>query len=138
MARYDANNDVQDDTPEWGCYNSVAVSGARDAGIYAGQANTAAILAACSDTGSAARAASAYTFGGKSDWYLPSSGEAQLIYEQKVTLFPTTYNTNFNYWTSTEVGATTNQAYIMSFNTGIGTYPKYGDNAFHVRPVRQF
>jgi hypothetical protein len=139
-------------TPKWACDSSgnnstlVIIPGARGEGLYAGQANTTAILAACSEAGSAAKTAHAYTFGGYTDWYLPSNAELTLMFQQQATVFPTTQNTGVDYWSSTEYYVAnpndwSNQpgvsAYCMNLFNGSGTHaPKY--LSMHVRAVRQF
>ena len=151
-ARFDANSELGTYTPKWGCDSSgnnstlVIVPGARGEGLYAGQANTTAILAACSEAGSAAKTAHAYTFGGYADWYLPSNAELTLMFQQQATVFPTTQNTGVDYWSSTEYYVAnpndwSNQpgvsAYCMNLYNGSGTHSaKY--LGMHVRAVRQF
>ena len=64
----------------------VNVTGAIGTAIGTGKANTAAIIAAhSSDTASnnAAKAAVAYTGGGKTDWFLPSKYELNEMYKAK-------------------------------------------------------
>jgi len=72
----------------WSSTN-VDVKGAAGTAIGAGKANTAAIIAAHpGDTVSnnAAKAAVAYTGGGKNDWFLPSKDELNEIYKARTHL----------------------------------------------------
>lgn len=88
---------------QWGCQGTV--TGATGTAIYSGAANTAAILAACTTPGIAAQLCASYNGGGMTDWYLPSSGELQEMYNQRAVIPNLTYGV-FTYWSSTEGGAT--------------------------------
>jgi len=68
---------------------NVDVTGATGTAIGTGKGNTAAIIAAHSgDTASnnAAKAAVAYTGGGKNDWFLPSKDELNEMYKARTHL----------------------------------------------------
>jgi hypothetical protein len=77
-----------------GCYGNVGTSAA----LGTGAANTTKLLA-CNDQVNAAKLVDALTDGGKSDWYLPSKDELNLLYLNKNLVG------NFadgSYWSSTE------------------------------------
>jgi hypothetical protein len=87
----------------WGC--SGTVTGATGTALFTGAANTTAILLACSTPGIAAQLCHAYNGGGYTDWYLPSSGELQEMYNQRNVIGNLTSGL-FTYWSSTEGSAT--------------------------------
>ena len=61
----------------WGCESTYI--GATDSTFGAGATNTAAIVAGCLDTTSAAYSCATFSLAGYSDWYLPSVAEMRLI-----------------------------------------------------------
>ena len=65
---------------EWGCFGK-SISGARGTSVGTGKSNTEAIIKACDEPDIAAKAAAAYRGGRKTDWFLPSRDELNLIYE---------------------------------------------------------
>ena len=89
-------------TGEWGCSGTSIATGTA---LGTGLANTNAILAGCPSRPIAASVATAYTGGGFTDWYLPSSGEWSKILDVSnlVGLGYVNYN---NYYTSSESTAT--------------------------------
>ena len=101
--------------------------------VGAGASNTSTADTTC--TGGAIQAASDYAGGSKSDWFLPSVGEAMLMYtnlrQQGVGGFASDY-----YWSSSEYDATS--AWIQLFYGG----PQFSDygkaSTLYVRPVRAF
>ena len=97
-----ALNDTTTNVP-YGCEGTV--TGATGTAIYTGAANTAAILAACPTAGIAARCCANYHAGGYTDWYLPSIGELQEMYNKRSIIPNLTYGV-FTYWSSTEGSAT--------------------------------
>lgn len=125
---YGGSDDPQ---AEWGCY-PITVSGADGTAVGTGQQNTADIVAAnCSPNTAgnlvAAVVASNYNGGGKSDWYLPSTVEAERMYDQKDAIGGLAYF----YWTSTEYSSN-----IAAWTRGNEAYHKY--DLFPVRPIRSF
>ncbi|OYU85388.1 MAG: hypothetical protein CFE24_02480 [Flavobacterium sp. BFFFF2] len=122
-------------TAAWGC-EGTSVTGTLST-VGSGQANTNAILTACSTAGIAARVCDALVLNGKSDWYLPSEQEMLLI--NQLTYFSTNnnetlYSNTSNYWSSTQSSAT--QAKIISVDTS-GNLNK-SEAATRVRAVRSF
>jgi hypothetical protein len=123
------------------------------AGIGLGFKNSELIVAQGNDITTAAGAARAYAGGSKTDWYLPTATELNLLcqWNRGVTQVVTTKcsggtlnsgtgatNSGFvgsSYWSSSEEDAT--WAWLQSFNNG-----NQGDNwkngTIYVRPVRAF
>jgi len=65
---------------EWGCYKK-SIPGAKGTGIGTGKSNTEAIVKSCGEAKIAAKLCTAYRGGGKSDWFLPSKDELNLMYK---------------------------------------------------------
>jgi len=124
-----ANSDPR---TEWGC-RSESISGATGTAIGTGQANTTAILAGCTTGGIAAQLADALTFGGKSDWFLPSRDELALIYANRVIIGGLAADT---YWSSTEYNR--GGAWVQYFYNGLQSPNYKGGPPLSVRPVRAF
>jgi hypothetical protein len=121
-------------------------------GIGLGYKNSIAIVNQGNDTTTAAGAARAYAGGSKSDWYLPTTAELNLLCQwardvvQSVTTacLGGSLNTGtgasggflgYYYWSSSEHAAS--NAFLQDFRTGNQSSPnKY--NWTHVRPVRAF
>jgi hypothetical protein len=122
-------------------------------GIGLGYKNSLAIVNQGNDTTTAAGAARAYGGGSKSDWYLPTTAELNLLcqwarnVDQSVTTRCTggTLNTGtgalggfsrvLEYWSSSEVG--TVGAWAQFFNDGVQSGSTKNRSLF-VRPVRAF
>ena len=120
----------------WSSTN-VDVKGAAGTAIGAGKANTAAIIAAHpGDTVSnnAAKAAAAYTGGGKSDWFLPSKDELNAMYEARshlsgISIFDII-------WSSSQYN--TNDAWVHDFDSDIAPFFDKVFSNYNVRAVRAF
>ncbi len=115
----------------WGCFGTP--TGATGTAIGAGVANTAAILAGCTDSPIAAEIAFNYSAGGcTSGWYLPSTDELTELYNQRAFVSGLL---NSNYWSSSEF--TENVARYRNLVTGSdGFGNKTG--TFLVRAIRGF
>ena len=87
-------------TAGWGCANSYL--GVTNTAIGTGSANTAAIVAGCTQVGIAARICSDLSAGGYSDWYLPSKDELNKVYLQRTATELAFLNNYAGYWSSTE------------------------------------
>ena len=115
----------------WGCYRT-SISGADGTAVGTGAANTAAIVAGCAEANTAAKIADAYALNGYTDWYLPSMGELNLLYQQKTVVGGFANDT---YWSSSET--ISSGAWVQSFRTGTQDYA--GKNyPLPVRAVRAF
>ncbi len=123
---------------------------AKGDGPFSGEANTAIIIAAQVAIGDdnvtyAARICKEFqiTEGGKTygDWYLPSKGELDLMYQNNATINATaTANGGSafaaaDYWSSTE--SNNSYAWLQFFATG-GQYSSFKYVALRVRAVRAF
>jgi len=117
------------------CNNSTsipAVAGWASKAVGKGQANTTAMLGVCSS--GAANAADLYLTATKSDWFLPSLGELQLMYDNLLQAGVGDFTGNY-YWSSTENYGY--YAWIQTFVTGDQSYSnKTTTNRVH--PVRAF
>ena len=99
--------------------------------IGSGFRNTKMMLGSC--TYGAANEAASYNGGGKSDWFLPSKDELNLLYLQKAILGMSTVA---DYWSSSETSAAT--VWSQYFVSG-GQFDQTGKiNTQTVRPVRAF
>ena len=136
---------------EWGCPG--ALTGATATAIGTGEANTNKILAECNTAGIAADVAKKYyTYGGSSDWFLPSRDELNelcKIYSNGRT-DTTRYSAYQNgctgntaptggfaadyYWSSSEKEEGT--AWVQYFNYGYQFGANKNNGSTYVRPVR--
>ena len=117
------------------CSNTSSLLGLNawsNSAVGAGASNTSTADTTCA--GGAIQAASDYAGGSQSDWFLPSVGEAMLMYtnlrQQGVGGFASD-----SYWSSSEVDA--DVAYFQAFNYGY-QFADYKPTTFYVRPVRAF
>lgn len=94
--------------------NGIAIGTA----IGTGKANTTAIIRSCEDPGIAAKVAASYRGGGKSDWFLPSKDELNLIYFNLpfIVLKNASSFTTSVYWSSSDINAA--QAWCQAFGHG--------------------
>jgi len=130
-------------TGAWGCSGTI-LGTATGTAIGTGLANTNLILANCATRPIAASVAKAYTGGGFSDWYLPSSGEWQQILLNR-NVVGLSYPNTSNYYTSTEQSSsTTTYAVSCFFNASSGYMSgaaKTGGSAQYIanlRAIRSF
>ncbi len=63
----------------WGCFRRL-IEGARGTAVGTGRQNTADMLAACAEPGSAAHLCASLRVNGVAGWFLPSRDELQLMY----------------------------------------------------------
>ncbi|MBN1531714.1 MAG: DUF1566 domain-containing protein [Spirochaetes bacterium] len=131
----EAASDDQSTGAQWGCHGK-SIPGAMGTGIGTGKANTAAIIHSCGESGIAAKVAAAYRGGGKSDWFLPSKDELNLMY---ANLYKAGIGgfADAIYWSSSEGGA--DYAWLRDFGHGYQNYvSKFGSVNRRVRAVRAF
>ncbi len=118
---------------QWGCSN--VLLGVTSTAIGSGQANTAAITAACTTPGIPARVCYDLVLNGYDDWFLPSSGELQ---EMANHYYQIGYLHNNLYWSSSEDGNT----YYLAFGSSGGLLGSvtttFKSNPGYIRPVRSF
>lgn len=94
---------------KWGCFRR-EVPGARGTAVGTGRQNTADILAACDDPGSAAYLCANLVLNGIEGWFLPSTDELVLMYENLRALGLGNFRDvglvdNFTYWASSQISA---------------------------------
>ena len=123
-------------------YESTSVTGANGTAIGTGYQNTLDIIAqGNTPANSAAAYAGALTFGGYSDWFLPSKDELNQIFINRVAL-----GNNFNsspytvYWNSTEYSGEPPYSMYASAQYLIngGQFFDYKSIVYGVRAVRSF
>ena len=119
---------------EWGCRTTATGAVATDIG--SGAANTDTIVASnCTPETPgnpiAANAAAAFSFGGKTDWFLPSKDELSELYLQRGMVGIA----SGLYWSSSEDG--TGNAWDLDFATGIPSSDGK-QNTLKVRAIRAF
>jgi DUF1680 family protein len=90
----------------WGCFRRL-IDGARGTAVGTGKQNTAEMIAACAEPGSAAHLCTTLTINGVGGWFLPSRDELVLMYRNlKVAglgAFDTGGRTdNIQYWASSQ------------------------------------
>jgi len=118
---------------EWGCYEK-SIPGAKGTAIGTGKSNTEAIVKSCGEAKIAAKLCTAYRGGGKSDWFLPSKDELDLICKN-LNLKGVGGFAASNYWSSSEFNG--DDAWSQGFYTGYQYgHVKYGTG--RVRAVRAF
>jgi hypothetical protein len=108
--------------------------------VGAGRSNTSTADTTC--TGGAIQAAADYAGGGKTDWFLPSLGEAMLMYTNLRQLgVGVVFNESGpQYWSSTEVsdGYQSERASTLDFREADLEYWSKSSQGQNVRPVRAF
>ena len=131
--------DDQSLSAQWGCQ---VITGANGYNLFEGEINTNTIVNnSCYIMGIAADLCANYSFGGYTDWILPSGKELQPLSQQLNTVNSalttnggTTIGLN-TYWSSTEIDA--NNAYVWQFaNDGSVTEDKSVNH--YVRAIRAF
>jgi hypothetical protein len=115
-------------TAHWG----PRVSGTRE-GLVTGKQNTALIVRG-NETGTAAHRCREYQQGGYSDWFLSSSDELNLMYQNLKQKGLGGFSGE-NYWSSSQFSS--NLAYYQTFSKGERGYT-YRSTTYSVRAVRQF
>ena len=120
---------------EWGCVGTII--GGTQSGIGYGAANTTAIVNGCAEAGIAARICDDLVLNGYSDWYLPSHGELEQLYQNLHVNGIGEFNNGGFYWSSTEQNA--NHASNLSFSQGYANAEDLWKSiTHHVRSVRAF
>lgn len=114
----------------WGCASTSATGTA----IGTGAQNTIYIVAQCVDpfVPNAANLCDSLSEGGYSDWYLPSSGELNKLYLNRIAIG--NFNLSGTYWSSTQVDS--NDASSIFFTSGPSPSAKV--NTWRVRAIRSF
>jgi DUF1680 family protein len=90
----------------WGCFRQ-SIAGARGTGVGSGKQNTADMLAACAEPGTAAHLCATLTVNGVRGWFLPSRDELALMYRNLKATGLADFRDrgvtdNFTYWASSQ------------------------------------
>ena len=122
----------------WGC-PGLSIIKARAENIGAGKSNSAEIIRMCGTLNSAARLCANYTYGGYSDWFLPSKDELNQIYLHADAIGG--IDKTDLYWSSTEYMGSTitdqNIAWLQLFIDG--SYREARKNeVYRVRAIHYF
>lgn len=126
---------------EWGC-PTLLNFGAEGLEVGTGALNTLDIIAACSDITIAAALCSDLERNGKSDWFLPSKDELNLLYQNQTTINVTALANNGGsfvnggrYWSSSHDN--NNTVWIQYFVSGQQD-GVMKDTEHYVRAIRAF
>lgn len=118
---------------QWGCHKK-SIPGAKGTAIGTGKSNTKAIIKRCGEANRAAKLCALYRGGGKSDWFLPSKEELNLMYENLHKEGSGDF-ANDNYWSSSEDDA--EFVWHQSFINGTH-YFATKHYSMYVRAIRAF
>jgi len=131
------SNESEDPQITWSTVENheITVTGADDTSIGTGYKNSIALANQSGNLAASTAAMSAreYYGGEKSNWYLPSKDELDLLFTKRSTVGG--FITSDNYWSSSEIA--NDGAWNQSFSTG----EKGGNGKFDtraVRPIRAF
>ncbi len=121
----------QSTSADWGCAG-ISITGADGIGMGNGPQNTIDIMNECGTAGTAAAICANLTIDGYSDWFLPSKGELEVIYQNLYLLGLGNFSSN-SYWSSSEVDGSNAASFNFSTNTS-GTANKF--SPYMVRAIR--
>ena len=124
----------QSESAEWGLY-AYSFPGAKGTAIGTGKIITQTIVSISAEAGIAARLCTAYRAGGKSDWFLPSKDELNLMYTNLKKNGVGGFSASA-YWSSTEYNEYYAWNQYFDFGEQIGKNHKY--DKIRVRAVRSF
>jgi hypothetical protein len=116
----------------WGCAGTSVATGTA---VGTGAANTAAMIASCAETGTAARLVDGLVLNGYSDWFLPSRDEVGLILSNLQAQGLGGIDPWGRYWTSSQWDASTATLYYVNGRWAGRDNKAWGDP---VRAVRAF
>lgn len=119
----------QSTSAPWGCSGTLIGTSTT---IGSGQANTNAIVNACTQQAIAARLCYDLVLNGYNDWFLPSKDELFLMYQEQELIGAVGI---YTYWSSSEQGA--NFAYYKFFDD-LNQFYTSKTTGYHVRAIRAF
>jgi hypothetical protein len=119
---------------EWGSFTYVAGT---EIVVGSGKRNTELIVAALEVNGKAAQLCANLNVNGYKDWFLPSMGELDLIYENLKLMGLGSFKDDW-YWSSSASEYGGIAAWAQRFNDGYRNDYNPKGNAFFVRAVRAF
>lgn len=111
--------------------------GSTGTAVGTGKTNTAAIIGQSGHTESAALVCENYSYGGYTDWFLPSLDELHLMYTNLKQNGLGGFTSDF-YWCSSEYLTYSTMAWEEWFTTSGGQYNSSKSNARYVRAIRAF
>ena len=122
-------------------YSNIDSNGAFAASRWNGQANTNLMAAQTSASSGAWKFANDYSYGGFTDWYLPSISELQLLWNNRYNVYKNWNNISQdlfidNYWSSTEYDD--DMASSFNFGSGLIDVNTLKNTNLYVRAIRQF
>jgi hypothetical protein len=118
---------------KWGCYGTL-IDGADGEDVGDGEQNTKDIVDMCEEI-TAARYCDELEIDGYDDWYLPSIGELELMYNELHANGLGSFTTG-NYWSSTENFSL--GAWCFNFGTAERGNNQHKNTALTFRPIRSF
>ena len=117
-----------------------AAPGSGGTAVGTGAANTVAIEAVCAS--GAGYSAGAYVYGGKNDWYLPSSDElnAMYLYKPSIPVGAYTFQSGWDirYWASTSASGSWASCQYFGDSTPGNRAACLMGQSHHVRPIRSW
>lgn len=126
-------------------YSNIDNASIGTARSWDGQYNTNLMKTQTGATSGAWKYADDYSYGGFTDWYLPSIDELSFLFQNRYNVNKTLSSiggatqipTQNNYWSSTEVNGINTIAFLFDLEQGwIKTYDKF--ESHRVRAIRQF
>ena len=117
---------------------ATSVSGTSRA-VGQGAENTRKIIAALPSTTNLAKVTADLTYGGKSDWFFPSSDEVKAMYTNLFAASKGDFSAS-NYWASTQddLNSSPSRADTYWFGAGNTYSPTDKLNSYYLRPIRAF
>lgn len=127
------NETLSDPQAAWGCPgSSISTFVNIDSGMY----NTTNIVNGCVDTNTAATLCYNFEYNGKTDWFLPSKLELDILYQNRyLPGINLTLDNGSRYWSSTQIGIY--QSYTERFDNGNQETNQNKGNLCFVRPIRR-
>ena len=124
-----------DPTASWGC-SGTDISGT-SASVGSGAQNTWLNTVGCATAGRASRLAADSSAEGFTDWFMPSSGELNLIYSN-LKLSNLSNLNGTDYWSSTQDVTNPASSAMYRWFGGSSSGPTDKNNTLSVRPIRAF
>jgi len=124
-----------DPTASWGC-SGTDISGT-SAAVGSGAQNTWLNTVGCATAGRASRLAADSSAEGFTDWFMPSSGELNLIYSN-LKLSNLSNLNGTDYWSSTQDVTNPASSAMYRWFGGSSSGPTDKNNTLSVRPIRAF
>ena len=118
----------------WGCYGTLVENGDGQ-NVGDGKQNTKDILSGCSDANCAAKVCDDFVSDGYEDWYLPSIGELELMYNKLYVNDLGDFKAE-TYWSSSQNYSL--GAWALDFTSGERTNSLSKNTYLLVRPIRSF